>query len=115
MEAIDSIKIVQVDGLTNGGAKAGTPAGSNGSGNLATDAVSAALAYRAQAPVLDGLMKELGLDGSSLDSLVKGPAAAETAPRLAEVLDDIAEQVEEAEAKAPAKSEATKGEDAPAV
>jgi len=115
MEAIDSIKIVQVDGLTNGGAKAGAPAGSNGSGNLATDAVSAALAYRAQAPVLDGLMKELGLDGSSLDSLVKGPAAAEPAPRPAEVLDDIAEQVEEAEAKAPAKPEATKGEDAPAA
>ena len=82
---------------------------------VATDAVSAALAYRAQAPVLDGLMKELGLDGSSLDSLVKGPEAAEPAPRPAEVLDDIAEQVEEAEAKAPAKPEATKGEDAPAA
>lgn len=81
MEAIDSIKIVQVDGLTNGGGKAGSPAsggGSNGSGNLATDAVSAALAYRAQAPVLDGLMKELGLDGSHLSGLVNG-AAAETA------------------------------------
>ena len=77
MEAIESIKIVQVDGLTNGGGKGGSGgAGSTGggSGNLATDAVSAALAYRAQAPVLDGLMKELGLDGSSLNSLVKGPA-----------------------------------------
>ena len=48
-----------------------------GSGNLASDAVSAALAYRAQAPVLDGLMKELGLDGSSLSGLVKGAADAE--------------------------------------
>ncbi|MBX7541657.1 flotillin family protein [Qipengyuania sphaerica] len=77
MEAIESIKIVQVDGLTNGGGKGGSggAAGTGGgSGNLATDAVSAALAYRAQAPVLDGLMKELGLDGSSLNSLVKGPA-----------------------------------------
>lgn len=79
MEAIESIKIVQVDGLTNGGGKGGshtTAAGTNGGsgGNLATDAVSAALAYRAQAPVLDGLMKELGLDGSSLNNLVKGPA-----------------------------------------
>ena len=80
MEAIDSIKIVQVDGLTqgNGGSAGGAPAGAGGgSGNLAGDAVSAALAYRAQAPVLDGLMKELGLDGSSLGTLVKG-AAAET-------------------------------------
>ena len=76
MEAIESIKIVQVDGLTNGGGKSsgGAARVGGGSGNLATDAVSAALAYRAQAPVLDGLMKELGLDGSSLNSLVKGPA-----------------------------------------
>jgi uncharacterized membrane protein YqiK len=84
MEAIDSIKIVQVDGLTNGGRGAGDGNGSGGSGggsgNLASDAVAAALAYRAQAPVLDGLMKELGLDGSSLSGLVKGAAEAETAP-----------------------------------
>ncbi|GAB5488525.1 MAG: flotillin family protein [Parasphingorhabdus sp.] len=76
MEAIDSIKIVQVDGITNNGGGSGG-AGSNGTGqggngNLATDAVAAALSYRAQAPVIDGLMKELGLDGSSLDTLVTG-------------------------------------------
>ena len=106
MEAIDSIKIVQVDGLTqNGGGSSGAPAGGaagsgGGSGNLASDAVSAALAYRAQAPVLDGLMKELGLDGSSLGSLAQG-AAAEVAPAndksLVEVMSDVAEQVQEAE------------------
>lgn len=82
MEAIDSIKIVQVDGLTNGGRAANVgngPGGGAGSGNLANDAVAAALAYRAQAPVLDGLMKELGLDGSSLSGLVKGAADAEAA------------------------------------
>ncbi len=83
MEAIDSIKIVQVDGLTNGGsgsAPSSTGAGSSGgSGNLATDAVSAALAYRAQAPVLDGLMKELGLDGSTLEGLTKGAETVEAA------------------------------------
>ncbi len=104
MEAIDSIKIVQVDGLTQngGGGSAGAAGvGGGGSGNLATDAVSAALSYRAQAPVLDGLMKELGLDGSSLNGLVKGPAAAEgsEASSLADVLGDIAEQVTEAEEK----------------
>nr|WP_226638318.1 flotillin domain-containing protein [Novosphingobium profundi] len=88
LEAIDSIKIVQVDGLTQkGGAGAvggaGAPVG--GSGNLASDAVSAALAYRAQAPMIDGLMKELGLDGSTLSNMVQGagvmpvPAAPEGA------------------------------------
>lgn len=85
MEAIDSIKIVQVDGLTNGGRAANDGAGGNGgggagSGNLASDAVAAALAYRAQAPVLDGLMKELGLDGSNLSGLVKGAAEAVDTP-----------------------------------
>lgn len=58
-------------------------ASAGGNGNLASDAVSAALAYRAQAPLIDGLMKELGLNGGSLDGLVASvtPAkAAETAP-----------------------------------
>ncbi|MEM9500638.1 MAG: flotillin domain-containing protein [Pseudomonadota bacterium] len=91
MEAIDSIKIVQVDGLTNGGSGGGGAANdaggaSGGSGNLATDAVSAALAYRAQAPVLDGLMKELGLNGSSLGSLVEA-AAEESVQTAADVGD----------------------------
>ncbi len=82
MEAIDSIKIVQVDGITqHGGGRSGNASfggngggGNGGSGNLANDAVSAALSYRAQAPIIDGLMKELGLDGSSLESLVSGAA-----------------------------------------
>ncbi|BBB09895.1 flotillin family protein [Sphingopyxis sp. EG6] len=76
MEAIDSIKIIQVDGInqTGGGNSSG---GSADNGNLASNAVSAALAYRAQAPVIDSLMKELGFDGGSLDALVKGAAANE--------------------------------------
>jgi uncharacterized membrane protein YqiK len=89
MEAIDSIKIVQVDGITqNGGGSAGGNGGS--SGNLATDAVAAALSYRAQAPVIDGLMKELGLDGSSLDKLVAG--AAGNAANAAVLDDDVSAQ-----------------------
>ena len=42
-----------------------------------SSAVSAALRYRAPAPIVDGLMKELGFDGSMLENLVAG--AAETA------------------------------------
>lgn len=78
MEAIDSIKIVQVDGITqNGGGSGGSGGGAGdhgggGGGNLASNAVSAALAYRAQAPVIDGLMKELGFAGGSLDALIGG-------------------------------------------
>jgi uncharacterized membrane protein YqiK len=105
MEAIDSIKIVQVDGITqNGGTRSGAVnAGGNGSsGNLATDAVAAALSYRAQAPVIDGLMKELGLDGSSLDTLVAGAA---TAPAT----------VESPAEPAPAKVKAKKAAPAPVI
>ncbi|MBY0282736.1 MAG: flotillin family protein [Sphingomonas sp.] len=68
MEAIDSIKIVQVEGLNGQGNGGGHDGGDH---NLANSAVSAALRYRAQAPLIDGLMKELGLDGASLDSLTK--------------------------------------------
>lgn len=76
MEAIDSIKIVQVDGLTtSGGAAGGAATGGAGDGNLADAAVAAALRYRAQAPMLDGLMKELGFDGGSLDGLAKAAVA----------------------------------------
>jgi uncharacterized membrane protein YqiK len=72
MEAIDSIKIVQVDGLTGAAAANGDGASE---GNLASSAVAAALRYRAQAPIVDGLMKELGFDGATLDNLVAGAAA----------------------------------------
>lgn len=84
MEAIDSIKIVQVDGLTGRGGDGGSVSAGEGDGNLASSAVSAALRYRAQAPVLDGLMKELGFDGGSLDALVKGAAEASQAMKPSE-------------------------------
>jgi uncharacterized membrane protein YqiK len=81
LEAIDSIKIVQVDGLTGRGS-GGIGAANDGDGerNLANSAVAAALRYRAQAPVIDGLMRELGFDGSSLDALVAGAADGARSP-----------------------------------
>jgi uncharacterized membrane protein YqiK len=73
MEKIDGIKIVQVDGLNRGGV-AGAPgsAATAGSGNLAEQAVSAALAYRAQQPILDAVLGEIGMKGDSLAGLVNG-------------------------------------------
>lgn len=93
MEAIDSIKIVQVDGLTRGAAAAGgggvSAANDEGERNLAGAAVSAALRYRAQAPVIDGLMRELGFDGGSLDGLVAGAAAPSVSPAPVAPVDRI--------------------------
>ncbi len=81
MEAIDSIRIVQVDGISGAGGAAAFGDGSGGGdGNLANSAVAAALRYRAQAPVIDGLMKELGFDGSTFDNLVAGATNAGNTP-----------------------------------
>ncbi|TKV00777.1 flotillin domain-containing protein, partial [Citrobacter sp. TBCS-14] len=38
-------------------------------GNLAEQALSAALAYRTQAPLIDSLLNEIGLSGGSLNAL----------------------------------------------
>ena len=65
MKAINSIKIVQVEGL--GGGNNGGGGGASGSdGNLADAAMTAALRYRTQAPMIDNLLRELGLDGKAI-------------------------------------------------
>lgn len=75
MEAIDGIKIIQVDGLNAGAAAArggDGDSGAAGNGNLAEQVVSSALRYRAQAPLLDSLMRDVGLSGGDLNGLVAG-------------------------------------------
>lgn len=72
MEAIDDIKIIQLDGLN--GATAANVNGEavstgNGDGNLADKVVSSALKYRAQAPLIDSLMAEVGLKADDLNGL----------------------------------------------
>lgn len=75
MEAIDSIKIVQVEGLNGGSAAGGDGFAGGGDGNLADSAMKAALRYRAQAPIVDNLLRELGLDGTSVGLPPAKPAA----------------------------------------
>ena len=71
MKSIDGIKIIQVDGL-NGGVPSGKTATTGISGgNLAEQAVTAALAYRTQAPLIDSLLKEVGLSGEGLTALTR--------------------------------------------
>ncbi|MFL9995360.1 Uncharacterized membrane protein YqiK, contains Band7/PHB/SPFH domain [Burkholderia sp. GAS332] len=80
MKAIEGIKIIQVDGLnrsaSNGSSDgvSGPVSGHNGN-NLAEQAMSAALSYRAHAPLIDSLLNEVGLSGGSLQGLVPGLAA----------------------------------------
>ncbi len=68
MEQIEGIRIYQVDGL-GGGANG---SGEIGGGNLSDQVVNSALRYRAQAPLVESLLNELGLDGKSLNGLTGG-------------------------------------------
>ncbi|WP_343102488.1 flotillin family protein [Escherichia coli] len=69
MKSIDGIKIIQVDGLNRGGAAGDASTGSVSGGNLAEQALSAALSYRTQAPLIDSLLNEIGVSGGSLTAL----------------------------------------------
>ncbi|EOJ6266580.1 TPA: flotillin family protein, partial [Shigella boydii] len=69
MKSIDGIKIIQVDGLNRGSAAGDANTGNVGGGNLAEQALSAALSYRTQAPLIDSLLNEIGVSGGSLAAL----------------------------------------------
>lgn len=71
MEQIDSIKILQVDGLGN--AAGGAPGGGSEAGmSFSDNVVNSALRYRAQAPLVDSLLKEIGLSGGEIAKLTGG-------------------------------------------
>ena len=82
IENIDGIKIVQVDGLSGGNGAKGwrqwrRRQRPRRSGGLADQVVSSALQYRSQAPLIDAIMKEIGLSGSDLNGLVSGLSTGE--------------------------------------
>lgn len=81
IEKIDGIKIVQVDGLNRGSSGGGSAAmGLHGGGSLAEQAVAAALTYRAQQPILDAVLHEIGMKGSDLHSLIEPATREFTSP-----------------------------------
>ncbi|MCH9613416.1 MAG: Inner membrane protein YqiK [Chlamydiia bacterium] len=67
MENIEGIKIIQVDGL--GAGKNGTHIASGEPTALSDQVVNSALKYRAQAPLLDSLLKEVGINGGDINGL----------------------------------------------
>lgn len=69
VENIDGIRILHVDGLGQGGTASGTPANEGG---MADQVVSSALRYRAQAPLLDAMLQEIGLKGGDANGLTQG-------------------------------------------
>ncbi len=59
MEKIEGIKILHVDGMNGGN-------GAGGARNVTDEVIDSALRYRVQAPMIDSLMKEIGIEGGSL-------------------------------------------------
>ena len=71
MERIESIKILQVDGLPglNSPSETGSAGGGGGEGgNISDRVVNSAMKYRTQVAFVDGLMKDLGLPLENLGS-----------------------------------------------
>ena len=83
MERIEGIKILHVDGLGGGGG-----GGDSSGGGFADGVVNSALRFRAQAPLVDQLLREIGLDAGDIQRLAGGAgggaAALPPAPRKGE-------------------------------
>jgi uncharacterized membrane protein YqiK len=75
MERIEGIKILHVDGL-GGGASVNGSDGSS-SGNFSDGVVNSALRFRAQAPLVDQLLREIGIEGGDIQRLVGGVSGAQ--------------------------------------
>jgi uncharacterized membrane protein YqiK len=58
MEKIEGIRILQVDGLAGGGG--------NGNRSPSDEVIESALRYRVQAPLIDQVLAEIGIEGGSL-------------------------------------------------
>lgn len=80
MENIEGIKIMHIDGLNNAIGRGGSGGGNNGGeasngnsggggSNLAEQVVDSALRYRAQVPLIESLLGEVGLKGGSLNDM----------------------------------------------
>ena len=72
MERIEGIKILHVDGL------GGSGGGGDGAGgaSFADGVVNSALRFRAQAPLVDQLLREIGIEGGDIQRLVGGVSGA---------------------------------------
>ncbi|AXY59472.1 flotillin family protein [Acinetobacter sp. WCHAc010052] len=72
MENIDDIKILQVNGLHGAGtASSGEAQSDNSNIPLSDQVVNSALRYRSQAPLIDSLMNELGIQGGDINGLTQ--------------------------------------------
>jgi uncharacterized membrane protein YqiK len=62
MEKIEAIKILHIDSANGGG---------QGNRNVTDEVIDSALRYRVQAPMIDSLMKEIGIEGGGLGRMTE--------------------------------------------
>jgi hypothetical protein len=60
MEKIEGIRILQVDGLNGSG---------NGGRSATDEVIDSALRYRVQAPLIDSILSDIGVEGGSLSKM----------------------------------------------
>jgi uncharacterized membrane protein YqiK len=71
IESIDGIKIFQVEGLTPHGSPGNVAESPAGGASLADQLINSALRYRGQAPLIDAILKEIGIAGGDLKGLTQ--------------------------------------------
>ena len=79
MERIEGIKILQVDGLGGGGGGHMNGADGGGGTNFSDSVVNSALRFRAQAPLVDQLLREIGIEGGDIQRLAGAVSGATVA------------------------------------
>ncbi len=72
MERIEGIKILQVDGLGGGSGGGGGHGFDGANASFSDNVVNSALRFRAQAPLVDQLLREIGVDGGDVGKVARG-------------------------------------------
>jgi uncharacterized membrane protein YqiK len=72
MERIEGIKILHVDGLGGGGGGGNRADSGDVGGGLADSVVNSALRFRTQAPLIDQLLREIGIQGGDVGRVAQG-------------------------------------------
>src|SRR5947209_4692240 len=94
MEKIEGIRILQVDGLNGNG-------GGNGGRSATDEVIDSALRYRVQAPLIDSILADIGVEGGSL---AKMPGLIREARDMQGIQDTASRKGGESKPAAPAKS-----------
>jgi uncharacterized membrane protein YqiK len=89
MERIEGIKILQVDGLMGGGGGGGLGQLGTQGNNFSDGLVNSALRFRAQAPMVDQLLREIGIEGGGIHQMVNGATGTTAVPNGAAAVPPI--------------------------